>query len=548
MTCIRFRAFLLFFLLQQVRSEEVEPAFRPEGGVIEMGYCFGVDYIVVYRSSPAGDQLLGNSSDENLPHSPPADLQGRIRISKSVSLLGLQITNLTHLDSGIYRRECWQNQTLANQHTQQLYVCNEEGQSEEIIKNEEDGGAEILCKSTSIGLEGTSVRWYYEKYPSYALTLFLDSSVSLEPLVKELQGVVEVRDRGALLVVPNSLLKNNQDFYCLVIKGANCLSFQNMYPTGQGGSMVDIFASQGDRVVLSCPAEGTEQRWDTPLGIINDSSVSNERMYISAGDELEDFSLVITDVSEEHSGDYSCASTSTELQYSLVLCPKNESHVKNVFDGGVVMLECSFDHDGSQRVQWYRSEPSGQHELIHDSQDETAPIPKDLRGRLTVSETGSSLMISDLVNNDGGKYWCVVLKSQPFLKDNDDYKGDYDDEYDTDEFWNDAETCISKQETILTTLVKNYGRGVNFATLPPEIHTTAQPVEAPNITAFAVGGGLVALLLAGVIIAVIVVKRRAKAPPGQEGAASRSGVHNSTDIRMDVDPGCTERLTHNDNA
>lgn len=528
--------------------------FRPMGSVIEMGYCFGVDYIVVYRSSPAGDQLLGNSSDETLSYTPPADLQGRIHISKRGSLLGLQITNLARLDSGIYRRECWQNQTLASQHTLQLSVCNEEQESEEIIENEEDGRAEILCNSTSIGLEGTSVRWYYETYPSYRPTLFLDSSVSLEPLVKELQGAVEVRDSGALLVLHNNLFKNNQHFYCLVIKGTNCLSFQNMYPLDHSGSIVDIFASQGDRVVLNCPAEGNEQQWDTPLGRINDSSVSNNKMYISTGDESEDFSLVIPDVSEEHSGDYSCASTSTELQYSLVVCPKKESHEKVMFNGGDVMLECSFDHDDSQRVQWYRSGPSGQHELIHDSQDESVAIPKDLRGRLTLSETGSSLKISDLVMNDGGEYWCVVLKSQPFLKDNDDYKGDYEDEEDTGEdllgdgeFWPDTDTCISKQETILTILVR--GRDLNFATFPPEIHTTAQPVEAPATIGYAVGGGLVALLLVvGVIVAVIVVKKRAKAPPGQRDAASRSGVHKSTDIRMDVDPGCTESLTRNVSA
>lgn len=544
MTCIRFREFLLFFLLQQVRSEEAEPVFRPEGSTIEMGYCFGVDYILVYRSSPAGDQLLGNSSDKNLPHTPPADLQGRVHISNSGSLLGLQITNLTHLDSGIYRRECWQNQKLANQHTQQLSVCKEEQESEEIIRNEEDGGAEILCNSTSIGLEGTSVLWYYETYPSYRLTLFLDSSVSLEPLVKELQGFVEVRDSGALLLLHNSLLKNNQNFYCLVIKGTNCLSFQTMYPADHIGGIVDIFASQGERVFLSCPAEGDEQQWDTPLGRINDSSVSDSKMYISTGDGSEDFSLVIPDVSEEHSGEYSCASTSTELQYSLVLCPKKESHEKVVFNGGDVMLECSFDHNDSLKVQWYRSEPSGQHELLYDSQDETVSIPKDLRGRLTLSETGSLLMISDLVKNDGGKYWCVVLKTRSFLKD-DDYQGDYDDEEDTGEFWPDADTCISKQETILISV---RGRRNNFATFPPDVHTTAQPVEAPSIVPFAVGGGLAALLLVGVIVAVIVVKKRAKAPSGQGDAASRPGVHKSTDIRMDVDPGCTERLTHNDNA
>lgn len=551
MNSIGFLAFLLFLLLHQVCGEEAEPVFREKGSVIEMGYCFGVDYIVVYRSAPEGDQLLGNSSAADAPIVPPEDFLGRIRINKHQHLLGLQISHLRNTDSGIYRRECWQNQTLVSHHMQKLSVCDEEVDSAEIIVKEEDGGAEILCNSTSIGLEGTSVLWYHESYPSYKLALVLDSSVSLDLLVEELQGAVEVRDSGALLLLNNSLLKNNQHFFCLVIKGKNCLSFQNMYLPDRSENR-DIFASQGDRVVLNCHSDGNNQQWATPLGRINGSSVKNNQMYLSSGDKSEDFSLVIAAVSDEHSGDYSCISSSFEVQYLLVICPKKKPQEKLVFEGGNISLDCDVGEDDSQSVQWYRREESGTHELIHDSNDMTVPVPEDLRGRLTPSANGFSLTISHLEETDRGLYWCVVITVPEFLEEEDDYDADYDeedtDEYESsdDQYWHDTPRCMSKQETILK--FKNVDlEAVTFKPVNknPETTPTAGPPAASNTTAYAVGAGLAGVLVVGVVVAVIAIKRRASSPKRRE-ASSHSGLNTTKDIKMNVDPGCTERLTHND--
>lgn len=532
MTCIWFMKLLLFLFLNPVCSQEPEPVFKAEGTPIELGYCFGVDYIVVYRIAPEGDQLLGNSSNKNMPNTPPADLQGRISFSEDPSLLGLRISNLTHMDSGTYKRECWQNQTLVNQHSQQVSVCNEEIESEEIIVKTEGGGADLFCNSTSIGLEGTSVYWYYEMYPLYRPTLFLDSSVSLEPLVDGLQGLVEVRDNGALLIFDNTMLKDNQHFYCLVVKGTKCLSFMYMYPPDHS-ERSDIFASPGDRVVLSCPADGDNRQWETPLGGINSSTIKND-MHIS-----EDFSLVIDGISDEHSGDYSCISPSLEVQYSLALCPKNKSQEKVASKGGDVSLECRFGQDKSQRVLWHRHDSSGQFELIHDSKDEAVALPDDLRSRLTVLEDGFLLTISDLELKDGGTYWCVVLKSSEFLEGDEEYKEDYDndDGVSDDQYWDESQKCIFKQETILT--MKKEGRGV----IPGPETFTPKPSEASNVTAYAVGGALVGLLVVGVIIGVIVMKRRAKASPPQGRHTAHSTVHVPMDIQ--VDPDCTESLTAN---
>lgn len=544
MMSLRFLGFLLFLLLLQIDSDEAEPVFKANGSVIEIGYCFGVDYIVVFRSTAEGDQLLGNFSAKDTPISAPEDLLGRVHISQHQYLLGLQITHLTHMDTGIYRRECWQNQSLVSQHTQELSVCDVEVESEEIITREQDAWTELLCNSTSIGLEGTTVRWYHEMHPTYKITLFLDTSVSLEPLVEELQGVVKVKHRGALLQLNSSIAKTNQHFYCLVMKDAKCLSFKYMYPPDASDSeSSDIFVSQGDRVVLKCPSEGYNQQWETPLGLIN-GSMKNNQIDMTFDNKSGDFSLVIPTVSEEHSGDYLCSSSTIEVQYTLVLCPKKESQEEVVFIGQDVLLRCDVDERDSQRVLWHHLDPSDEYTLIQDSKDDTVALPQDLRGRVTLSENGSLLQISHLVMRDLGAYRCVVLSGLQSIEETEDtdyYHSDYvGEDYSRDnQPWHDAQMCSFQRETVLS-LFRETAVGVNFPPVAVEpvtkMNVAAASPAASNVNPYALGAGLVCVLLVWAVILAIFLKRRKKATP--------SGL-NTTKQNTSVDPDCTEKLTRN---
>lgn len=528
MTSIRLLELLLPLLLHRVSGEETGAVFGAESTTMDMGNCFGVDYIVVYRCAPEGDQLLGNSAANNTAITPPADLQSRIRVHKEEYLIGFQISHLTHKDSGVYRVECWKNQTLDSQQKQELFVCNEETSPEEIHVKEENGGAEIQCNSRYIGLEGTSVRWYYESYPSYKPTLLLDSSVSLVPLVEELQSVVEVRDHGTLLLLKNSQLKKNLHFICLVSKGENCLSFQNVEPS-DGSDSRYIFALDGDKVVLPCPSEGNDQHWESPFGRVDGDS---EKMHVSFGDKSEDFSLVIPAFSDELSGDYSCISSLLELQYFLVNCYQKESQEKVAVEGGNALLECHADRDDIQRVQWHRREPgSGKNKLIYDSRDATVHIPGDLRGRLSLSENGSLFNIFHLEARDQGVYWCVVLEDN-FLDEYTDDTEDADSEEQIEDdqyFDDDTFKCIFKQETDLRVEIRPTIKTV-VVERSPKSAPEADPSTGSNVAAYAVGAGLAVLLLVvGGIVAVIVIKRKAEVTANRE-------------LTIRVDPGCTEAL------
>ncbi|KAM3609017.1 uncharacterized protein V6R79_008525 [Siganus canaliculatus] len=537
MTHIGFLHFLLLLLLHQVYSQEIEPVFRAKGTAFEIGYCFGVDYIAVYRSASVGDQLLGNSSADATPTTVPPDLQGRIHIKNNEQLLGLQITHLTHTDSGVYRRECWEDQTLVKQHSQRLSVCDEEVESEEIIVKENDGHTELLCNSTSIGLEGTSVLWYLEKYPFYNMTLFVDSSASLDPLLEELQDDVEVRDHGAMLRLDSSILKTDHHFYCLVFRGENCLSFQYMY-LPQDKSR-DIFASHGDEVVLNCPADGNNQYWETPQGRMDGNSVKNSQIYISNGYKSEDFSLIITKVGDEYVGDYSCVSSSFEIPYVLILCPKMQYQEMIAFEGDNVMLDCDGGDEDLQRVQWHRQGLSALYgELILDSQDSRVPIPQDLSGRLTVSENGS-MKISHLDVEDQGVFWCVALGRQ-LLEENDSaYEDDYDDDFTGDDessdesSWFPEHKCTYKQQSILKVIKKSR---TNVG-LKPETTNAETPADRPaatNVTTYAVVAVLLCLLVLAAIAVVVIIKKKAKTRTKRNATENRNTEN--------ADPDCNESL------
>lgn len=530
MICIKFTELLLsFLLLRQVCGQEPEVEFREMGTNIVMGYCFGADYIVVYRSASDGEQLLGNSSNKNLPNTPPVDLQGRIHLNDERDLLGIQIDNLTELDSGIYRRECWQNQTVVKNHMGQLFVCKDEISPQEIVAND-GGGAEIRCKSPSVGLEGTFVRWYQEQQPNYTSKLLLDSSVSLEPVIKEMQGFVEARENGALLVLKKTVLQSLPQFYCAVFKGKTCLDFQNIHLPDHSESY-EVFTSQGERVVLNCSGDGQLQ-WETPLGHFNSSSPNNNQMYISAGKEPTSLSLIIPVISHQHIGMYSCIGPTFELEYALFICPKTESMEKYANKGQSVSLECSSGLDRFTRVQWARHVHAELYEVIGDTSDESVSLPKDLKDRVKLSDSGL-LTIFNLSGKDERMYRCVVINE--FLDDvteEYDYEnGTYEDYYGDDEQIHgqsngqsdDTAMCFFKQEFMLKILpVNREGPGGE---------------DEPNNSSNAVVIVLVVVVLLVLAVIAIVYKLRNRLCTTN---------NNTSNVEANVnDPGCTDSLQQN---
>ncbi|CAL8358019.1 unnamed protein product [Lota lota] len=536
-------ALLLFLLLNMADTEEPGFVFQHQGGVVQIGSCFAADYMVVFKSSGTGDQLLVNSSAGAVASFFTQDLQGRANITDHHLLLGLLMGHLGPRDEGLYRIECWRNEALVSHLRQQLVVCSEEVESKEMTVLE-DGWAEVRCNGSIGALTGATVRWYIEVHTLYTNFLLLDSAVSLDPLLADMQGAVEVRDGGALLRVFNSVLRDSEQFYCAVMKGENCLSFQ-IINLPEYVDVKTIYTSLGDRVALSCSSEHKSQKWKTPLGKINTTTMSpassegssqGGHMYISRDNESKSRSLIIPAVSDEHMGHYSCFSPSLVIEYLIALCPRVEPREKSVVEGGDILLECNLHQkapgDGTS-VQWHRDRAAGEASLIQNTTDEAAAHPGNQRRGVIMSEDGFSLKLSGLTAEDAGVYWCIVLAGKESLQsDNDTHDGDdeeedypyygsfgdgyngYDDSEDYGEngpSWLDTYTCISKQEIVLTVMLtpsKVAGRGLDSAPkdLANDPLNDATPAPASGVPGYALGAAVATgLLLVGVIATVAVM-------------------------------------------
>ncbi|XP_041966582.1 uncharacterized protein LOC121724236 [Alosa sapidissima] len=552
---------LALLLLGSARcAEELEPVLKAVGDSMEMGFCFGVDYIVGYKLVGEKRQLVGNSSSE----SPRGLLSGRVSITNHLaSLLGLEITNLTSADSGVYLRECWRDHQLMNQQKHYLYVCGEEAGVQEIFVSP-DGGADFACNTSSTGLPGSSILWFREVYPKYKATLFLDTEQSLTPVQPELKEQIQVRDGGASLHIPSEVMKDSRNFHCLVLRSGQCLAFQNIeLPESEEPDVKTVFRSEGESVQLTCPMKHPEQKkrfWETPFGMVESSAPveTTEGNHISVleGQRAGEYSLLISKLTENSAGDYKCFAPLLVADYAVTVCPKHETTEVEFSEGGEVVLECMLQ-EGQFSVQWYRQNGSHEETLLSDSGDPSIDFPQDLQDRAAFSEEKFTLTISRLTPKDNRTYWCVVLEEIVFtdedytdvsVEGNED-NAEVDAEVDTNddvagesgEFgntWEEEDKCLSRRVIHLVYKASldptggsgKSGSGKGFdkdgpdkgRSLPSPGPDPFQPGPEPepeattNPLVFAVAGGVIGLIVVGAVIA-IVFKMRAKKNHEQAG-------------------------------
>lgn len=488
MTCVGF-LLLPLLLLPQVSSTEPVKVFRDKDSPIGMGDCFGADYFVAYRSAPGGLQLIANFSENSTAVTPPADLRGRMLLQQRADLLGLFIHNLTNLDSRIYVSECWKDGELITNVSEQVLVCQQEAALVQPVVNEE-GRTTLQCNISMINAAGISLHWYWETFPTYAPTLFLDSGVSLEPLAEEFQGVLEVKENATTLLLDPSFLRNNPKFYCVVFRDRDCLRFQ-YFDHDDVTQSWSLFLSPGDNAVLHCPVYGSQQKWETPLGDISIDSTGSSDLYLSP--EESNFSLIIPHVTEQHRGKYLCLSSLLQIEYSLFYCPSKKSHTKIADLGGKISLECKHGEVQSPRIQWERQVLPGYYEPIWEMENGLVPLPEDLKGRVNVVGAGDVLVIADLTANDSRAYRCEVLTEAQYE--------DTSEEYDDYEYSDEEVMCLFKGEFTVAVSVQNSKAGEGG-------HT--------NVPAYMVG-----VIVAGLVVAaaVLIIKRKQFSTKPKESSA-----------------------------
>ncbi|KAF7698974.1 hypothetical protein HF521_003716 [Silurus meridionalis] len=168
----KFDLILLLLLAKSFAQENPGPLFKAVGKTLELGFCFGVDYLIAYKIYEGEKQLLWNSSDSA---SLPDAYKNRFHISSSSpGLLGFQLMDLDVSDSGEYLRECWLGGKPTNRHSYYLYICYEEMEPQEL--SSQNGSIVLDCDTSYSEREGASVTWFREVYPGYKTSLILDTA------------------------------------------------------------------------------------------------------------------------------------------------------------------------------------------------------------------------------------------------------------------------------------------------------------------------------------------------------------------------------------
>ncbi len=315
---------LALLLVSTFAEKDPEPIFKALGGELEIGYCFGDD-IAVYRMTADGKELLGQFSNPSV--SPPNAFKGRIIFSTEVvGLIGLKLTNLQFSDSGIYIRECWSNSTMENYRKHYLYVCDKEFDFKEISLIP-GTGADLECNMDSI--KHATVKWYRDMHN---VSLFMDTKISLEPLHAEFKSLIRVHGEGSFLHVSDEFIQDRPRFFCQVMEGEQCRSFQTI-GLPEEPELKTIYRSYGEDVVLTCSVDPLRKNhWKTPFGQVNSSApegTTENQMLVSTRTNSKNYSLVIQSLVSDHSGSYKCFSTFLVEEYFLTVCPLHES--TNIF-------------------------------------------------------------------------------------------------------------------------------------------------------------------------------------------------------------------------
>ncbi|KAK2847932.1 hypothetical protein Q7C36_009614 [Tachysurus vachellii] len=496
---------LVLLLAKTLAQEDPEPIFKAVGETLDMFFCFGVDYIVVYRINEGEKLLLWNSS---ALVSPPDDYKNRIKsFNTHYELLGFQFTNLKLSDAGVYLRECWLEGNLTNQHTNYLYVCDEEIPSQELFL--QNGGAVVDCDIGYSEHDNTSVKWFREVYPGYKTTLFLDTEKLQETLEEELKVVIQVQDKGFSLYISEAGLEQNQNFFCLVIKRGQCKHFKNIQlPESNKPEMQSVYFAVGEKAVLSCMSEHLNQQqkyWQTPDGEVS-ATTPLSQMFISKSEGNKDNSLVIPSITHNHSGEYTCLSQLVEAEYHITVCSELVSDNVHLYIGEKVILDCTLPKDEPVNILWYRQLYHMEIELLYDSEDPSINLPDDIMDRTHISDSNASLILMGFKEKDSGAYWCVVLLDSNIQDideslENDDEEDDDGIEDYTEE--DNTETCIIKRVTQLKIQSKNPRRSNEDFSQNPQTEPESSPVP------YAIIGGVFGILILGLVV-LFVVKVKAK--------------------------------------
>ncbi|KAI4791629.1 hypothetical protein KUCAC02_033896 [Chaenocephalus aceratus] len=369
-----------------VREENDSLTFElPEdAGCCLISRCAGEDKLVLWNTSDLWPQ---NSSV-------PEDLKQRLVSTANTSTYTIQ--NLTRSDSGPYREECWTGGNVTHEKHITITVCSSTKRIRYAYQNV-GNTIDLPCRGAADHLD---VLWLKRDKRSEQGTwtrVFGDDAASA---MDSDRGRYRLVAKTSALRISNISPADLDVFTCLLMDRRQCVG---SHPAQFLLNTEWMYRSVGDAVVLQCPDLSDENPPSWTTTFYN----GNQQQHLTRSSGDQNYSLVLTSVTLNHSGVYSCKTFRAVKTYELFVCPEPPPPAVELFsEGEEVTLRCNAGGKGLSPLWFFKSNRTEGRTFIVNPKLNQSDVHKYPDGRLG---------ISNLSLRDTGEYWCAVADGKQCL-------------------------------------------------------------------------------------------------------------------------------------
>jgi len=380
---------LLFALISNIHSEELI-VIREERRSFTFELPEEAGSCLISRSVGEEKLVLWNTSDlwpQN--SSVPEDLKQRLVSVANTS--SYKINDLTHSDSGLYQEECWTEGNVTHERNITVTVCGYiDGPWSVSMEDEET--KDLPCRGAADHLDVQWLKRDYRYEQEIWTRVFGDDTASV---MDNDRGRYQVVKNTSALRISNISPADLGEYTCLLMNQQQCVRSQ---PVEYYLDREWIYRSVEDTVVLQCPDSGFHG--DKPPDWIRLNNIDQGQHSLSGSLVDQNYSLVLTSVTLNHSGQYSCKTLNAVKSYLLLVCPKFPPPAVELFSGGEeVTLRCKDREKGLDHGWFFKS---------NRTKGRTIVIADDLISNNVRRYPDGRLVISDVSLEDTGEYWCLV--------------------------------------------------------------------------------------------------------------------------------------------
>ncbi|KAL7400635.1 hypothetical protein ABVT39_015284 [Epinephelus coioides] len=383
--------FLLFALINNIHAEELI-TIKKERDSYTFQLPKEASSCLISRFVGEEKLVLWNTSDLWSHNSTvPEDLKQRLSVVSRKSISSYIIHNLTHSDSGLYQEECWTDGKVTYERNSSVIVCSSVNQRPfQFVTPGET--VDLPCSGAADNLDFLWLKRYFRYKQEIWKKVFGDNTTSV--MVND-GGRYQVEKISSDLRVFNFTTTVITHFTCLVMNQQQCVSSERaelhlLYET--------IYGSVGETAVLPCTV--TDFSDDQPPRWMMSDNELNIRTNQTVPSVDQNYSLVFSSLTLNHTGRYDCKTSLSVKRYGLLVCPKFGPPAVALFsEGEEVTLPCK-DLKKGVRPVWF----------IKSKQTEGRIVTIDMSQTMSRVSFGSewSLVISNVSLKDTGEYWCAV--------------------------------------------------------------------------------------------------------------------------------------------